>query len=783
VRGRVGLGRAAAVAACVATLAWIALGVVAPPKARSVPGTPIAPLSASDAPKAPGVVAPTVPIKAVPHVPAGWRGYLAAGTKTSAAHTVSDWYPRRDHTAVLVSPAFPQPVSHMYVEWVARDGASGRDEIPLPSVGAPWAPVDVRVDSRARAVRFVVDTPPRRFVYFSVPYIAGVDVAGGLGDIGRLILTAIGVMTLVFGPGLGLAAWRGCRVDALTVALPGVAVLSGVGVVAWVSGGWRGSVTFAVDEVSYNVARSLAAVVALGLLAAALGIRRRAQWTRQTRMISLVFVLVLAVAVLRGTWSGSMPGELYGGSISRVLENGNRPDSRTSYLTAQVFLGGLSPASRAVHGMFTPYQFGDRGPLSGLVAVPVIAGSGGRPAGFTGQPWQVFDRQGFAAYRVVLDVLNLLVLFGIAGLATRLAGRRAGLYGALLAGLTPFVVHETYFTWPKMFAAYFVLVAGGAIVRRRPLAAGVAMVAGYLSHPLAMLWLPALLLFAVWRERLHGGPTMSDRAGRLRTLAGSSVQIVAAPIVAVAGWFAFNYPYRRGGDAFAHYPLQVDAHDVHTVGSWLVGRLHQIGTTLVPGYSVYWTPAKIELGGGVGGHNGPLERWAMQYWTTLPFAIGVLALPLLTWALWRMTRVQLFAVMSTVVVPFVVFVAFWGSFVSGSMREGLHPWLATLLVVCAVALATQPSPLAHRVWWWLAAGRGLEMLAMIAGTMILEGSRLITRQFLATDLLSIVLGLGCVAALTGLAFAVVPLARWIEPPSRPALAPAAPTGLPGRSGG
>jgi hypothetical protein len=82
-------------------------------------------------------------------------------------------------------------------------------------------------------------------------------------------------------------------------------------------------------------------------------------------------------------------------------------------------------------------------------------------------------------------------------LTRRLAGTPAAYLALLLAATTPFLVHEVWFTWPKLLAASFVLLAAACIIERRPVAGGLLAGIGYLAHPMALLSYPALGLLAL----------------------------------------------------------------------------------------------------------------------------------------------------------------------------------------------------------------------------------------------------------------------------------------------
>ena len=74
---------------------------------------------------------------------------------------------------------------------------------------------------------------------------------------------------------------------------------------------------------------------------------------------------------------------------------------------------------------------------------------------------------------------------------------------AAIVATTPFVVHDTFFTWPKLLTAAVVLAAAHLILRKQRVLAGGVVGIAYLIHPLALLSLPVLALFAIvldWRS-------------------------------------------------------------------------------------------------------------------------------------------------------------------------------------------------------------------------------------------------------------------------------------------
>jgi len=80
-----------------------------------------------------------------------------------------------------------------------------------------------------------------------------------------------------------------------------------------------------------------------------------------------------------------------------------------------------------------------------------------------------------------------------------------------------------------------------------------------------------------------------------------------------------------------------------------------------------------------------------QYWTGLPFGVAIVFFPLLVLGLVRAARRAPLAFLCLVAFPFALFAVYWGSFDSGLMREGLHPWVLTVLGAWALVWPGRPS--------------------------------------------------------------------------------------------
>jgi hypothetical protein len=113
----------------------------------------------------------------------------------------------------------------------------------------------------------------------------------------------------------------------------------------------------------------------------------------------------------------------------------------------------------------------------------------------------------------------------------------------------------------------------------------------------------------------------------------------------------------------------------------------------------------------------------------------------LLWVLRRFPTIFLLAV----ALPFLLFTIYWGAAITGMLREGLHPWVATLLICCAVAAAGGSR-------WWrilalLSCLRVGGVVAVLIGPVAVDHRSLVMQGFTVTDICALILMLGSVLAL------------------------------------
>jgi len=546
-------------------------------------------------------------------------------------------------------------------------------------------------------------------------------------DLVRVVCTLALALALLLGPGV---AWRALGPAARPLSLgflplPGLVMMIGAGGLAWALA----------NRIDPRTVCFALFVPVLGFVVGTLVLAGpRELLSREERRVLLVVGCVLGLAVGRSLWSLGPEGELFAGTISRTLEVGDRSDSRISFYVVQFVATGKGPYSAEANILLRPYNFSSRGPLPGLAASPVVLLAGGRPpAGRPNQAWLAFDPQGFMAYRLAMMTFAAIAFLAMWDLVRRLVGLRGAYLAVLLAATTPFLVHEVWFTWPKMLASAMVLLAAIWVIQRRPLRAGLLSGFGYLMHPGVLLAVPTLGLIALW-------PLRGARWSRPRIRQG--LLLASGVAVFLIAWRLVNgRHYDQSG--FLDYFLRTGPHGAPGFGTaWIVSRLESLGNTLVP-LLLPLADANDASINAVNGTSPPVVHFFFQYWNTLPFGLGIFFLPLLAIGLWRAGRRWPWPVAASVIVPFALFTVYWGSFISGMMREGLQAWALTL---CAVVACEQA---ASRFGWLrstpiraVLALRVVEVLAMAMVPTVATRQGLISGGFVLTDTVAIAAMLG-----------------------------------------
>ena len=558
-------------------------------------------------------------------------------------------------------------------------------------------------------------------------------------DLLRIACATALAATLLFGPGLLWRASEGGRTPSLGyLALPGLALLALGGVLAWVLGRW----------VDPDLCCFLVFGPILGLLLGGLiGAGPDDLLEPEERFILLVVGCALGFAITRAVWSGGPDGELYRDGISRTLEVGNRSDSRISFIIPQLVQHHTHPYSELGASYFLPYNFSSRGPVPGLASTPIVLLSGGRPpVGLPEKPWLPFDPQGFMAYRLAMMTFAATAFLSLWDLVRRLGGRQAARFAVILAATTPFLVHEIWFTWPKLLAASFVLLAGIRIVERKPLSSGLLLGIGYLMHPSALLAIPGLGLLALWplRGAIWKRPQLK-----------AAVLLLLGVGVSILAWRLVNGSH-FAQEGFREYLTAAGTEPDPSLLDWIAYRGESVLNTLVPFVLPIFFAKSVWINAFAEPSSASIHFF-FQYWDGVPFGIAIVFFPLLIVSLYRATRLWPWPVLATIVAPFLAFTVYWGASQTGMLREGLQAWV--LVLVTAVALQQ-----AHAGFPWLRSRpvrailtlRVVELGVVALGPALTTNHILVSDTFTLNDVVALLAMLGFASALATLVWRTTP---------------------------
>ena len=656
------------------------------------------------------------------------------GSDSSTGHAVSDYFPVADRLVIWVAGYPRAKRNRLAIELERRNGGVESIVPDWPQAGESWARFIVRIPNSAQYARGRIlandgSEKAGGWFGFSKPKpAAGRAVRPWRSTVEMLRVVTSTLLCLVVFLVPGLAVRHLARRRNKEIAL-GLCSLCGIGVAGLLGGiVWLAATVFQAAPLSLGLVLVLMLILAVVLRGQALG---DLVGPNEHKALLLVIVLV-AVAVAKGTFALGPPGELYGGSISRTLEVGDRSDARISYHLVQLIAHGESPIGDVADSYYLPWHFTSRGPLPGMVAALLtLASNTVPPAGMPSEPWAVFDHQGFAAYRIAMIAMGACVFLVFFSLLERIFGsQRWALFGMLTALTTPFLVHETYFTWPKLSMAGWVMASAYLLLQGRQFSAGLALGIAYLVHPAALLSAPALGGVLIVLSQ----PRQSRWFSVLRLPpAVAALKLAGGLLLTLALWRVVNLREFSQG-AFLDYLWQADGRPANDAAGWLLARATSILNTLVPGHLLIWHSDHRSINS-IHGPSSAVVHFFFQYWNTLPFGFGLLAFPSLTIALaWAMrNRARLTSWL--VVVPFALFALYWGSFASGLMREGLHVWMFTLCYVLTLAArATGPRVgRLRRALPVVLSGRALEIFAMLIIPAVVASERLVSRAHPYSD--------------------------------------------------
>jgi hypothetical protein len=342
-----------------------------------------------------------------------------------------------------------------------------------------------------------------------------------------------------------------------------------------------------------------------------------AAFALQDREALLIWLAVFLAAMATGFNPLPIDQESYKGSIIPGRMVASPPDQVLPYVTAVYFFHGKD-GHQNNRSYFGEWSVTSRGPLVPLAVdtlLHIFRAKPSDPPNLGRASWPT-TKQGAQIARILGWMTNALVVLGVAHLLSTLGvdlrGKRLALAWVALA---PVTLINTVFLWPKLLAAYFLLLASAAVLQAAWIAAGLWAALAWLSHPVGALFLPPLFLLLL-REAYR---QPAARRGHWPEIIRASLYFCAAGAAVVGPWLVYKmvlgYPERfaqyLAGDGRGTIPAA-------SLSSWLDTRADNFWLSLSPGAFFYSDNMKQWA-------EGPLTeamRWTVQYAKTLPAGVG-----------------------------------------------------------------------------------------------------------------------------------------------------------------
>lgn len=271
-------------------------------------------------------------------------------------------------------------------------------------------------------------------------------------------------------------------------------------------------------------------------------------------------------ALLAGLWAGLVLalGFLYGGEPDAANVAASRfshqlpIDNQLPYMLARHIeqVGHVGPPSH-----FSSWLSSDRPPLQSAFVLSQTL-------------WHRGDASSLLDYQVLATLMQSTWVAGVWALALVLTTRRS-VRALMIAGCAACgqVLLNSFYTWPKLLAAAFVLVAVALVLHRgrmgttaRLSLAAAAAALGYLSHGGAVFALIPVALVGAW-QALRGRTV-------LRTLGAA----LGSALVLVVPWALYQRIYDPPGDRLLKWMLaEVHEIDPRSVVQIVEDRYRQVG--------------------------------------------------------------------------------------------------------------------------------------------------------------------------------------------------------------
>lgn len=494
-------------------------------------------------------------------------------------------------------------------------------------------------------------------------------------NFGFFLAHAVAFAGFIFLPGLALnSAMRRAPVSVALLPVAGFALAAGAGLAIWLAGPPTGGAIATVYKL-LHVAFALVVIVFE---------RRAPAYDADGRHALRLYSVAVAVVTVWSIVPLTVEKEFFAGTNVRGRMVASPPDNAIPYFTAAYFLDHSDGGADETRYFGHEWTVTSRGPLPAWVVVTGLSAFKVKPHEpplIAPNAWPA-DREGYFVSRIAGIFTNAFVILGAFSLLKTFVPARRDLlwFGMGWVALSPVVMINLAFLWPKMLATYFGLLAAVEIAgKRRGPETGLWLALAYLSHPVGVLIAaPALLWSGVLAAR--GALLFRVRSdffvGRI-AWNGLWMVVFASP------WLLFKILEGKP-DVFFRYPLG-HGHGFQaapSLESWLSCRWDNIWYSLVPG-TLWQSDLLVRWANGLStpGH------WAMNCAKTLPFGVGIAMFLLVVRWLWvrRNGTLNTFRI-CVLGAGFLLMVVVWGFSRDGLGRNCLEPLVVFTIIATAAVM-------------------------------------------------------------------------------------------------
>lgn len=244
----------------------------------------------------------------------------------------------------------------------------------------------------------------------------------------------------------------------------------------------------------------------------------------------------------------AIPGNNYQAFNVKVLNVAQTVanDNSVPYRQAQFMVNRLDPGKDNFIDEWGVHFF-QRTPFMGAVTAEYFTLTNEHvPTALIWEPAAADPGHTYMKFQMIAQTLNALLVLPAFFLITRFFSRRTAQVTLLFIVPSQFFLYNSFFSWPKSFAAFFILFSWMLLFekgKRAIIMAGIAAGCAYLTHDLAVLYGCATGLFLLYHKRI-----------RDLLIFGALNALFALPWL-IASTFIYKKP-----STFAFYPLSI--HDI-----------------------------------------------------------------------------------------------------------------------------------------------------------------------------------------------------------------------------